>query len=55
LTILIGKISNKEKRQLQKIVANFLSLNLLTVEQVATSAGVFVDFVLSIQRQLSAK
>ncbi|MCU0451938.1 MAG: hypothetical protein MUC97_19175, partial [Bernardetiaceae bacterium] len=41
---------NKEKRQLQKSVANLLGLNLLTVEQIATSLGVSVDFVLSVQR-----
>jgi predicted transposase/invertase (TIGR01784 family) len=45
---------NIEKRQLHKSVANLLGLKLLTVEQIATSLGVSVDFVLSIQRQLSA-
>ncbi len=58
LEILIARNAesvNKEKRQLQKIVANFLGLNLLTVEQIATSAGVSVDFVLAVQRQLSSK
>ena len=57
LEILIARNAeavNKEKRQLQKMIANFLELNLLTVEQIATSAGVSVDFVLSVQRQLSA-
>lgn len=46
---------NKERRQLQKIIANLLELNLLTVEQIAASAGVSVDFVKSVQRELSAK
>ena len=57
LEILIARNAeavNKEKRQLQKMIANFLELNLLTVEQIATSAGVSVDFVKSVQRQLSA-
>ncbi len=54
LEILIARNAesvNKEKRQLQKMVANFLGLNLLTVEQIATSVGVSEDFVLSVQRQ----
>ncbi len=58
LEILIARNAeavNKEKRQLQKMIANFLELNLLTVEQIATSAGVSVDFVKSVQRQLPAK
>jgi hypothetical protein len=58
LEILIARNAesvNKEKRQLQKIVANLLSLNLLTVEQIATSTGISVDFVLSVQKQLSEK
>ena len=57
LEILIARNAeavNKEKRQLQKMIANFLELNLLTVEQIATSAGVSVDFVKSVQRQRSA-
>ena len=57
LEILIARNAeavNKEKRQLQKSVANLLGLNLLTVEQIATSLGTTVDFVKSVQRQLSA-
>ena len=56
LEILIARNAeavNKEKRQLQKSVTNLLALNLLTVEQIATSLGVSVDFVLTVQRQLS--
>ena len=56
LEILIARNAeavNKEKRQLQKSVANLLALNLLTVEQIATSLGVSVDFVLTVQRQLA--
>ena len=55
LEILIARNAeavNKEKRQLQKSVTNLLALNLLTVEQIATSLGVSVDFILSVQRQL---
>ena len=55
LEILIARNAeavNKEKRQLQKSVTNLLALNLLTVEQIATSLGVSVDLVLSVQRQL---
>jgi hypothetical protein len=58
LEILIARNAeavNKEKRQLQKSAANLLGLNLLTVEQIATSLGVSVDFILSVQRQLSVK
>jgi len=58
LEILIARNAeavNKEKRQLQKSAANLLGLNLLTVEQIASSLGVSVDFVLSVQRQLSDK
>jgi hypothetical protein len=58
LEILIARNAesvNKEKRQLQKIVANLLSLNLLTVELIATSTGIWVDFVLSVQKQLYEK
>jgi hypothetical protein len=58
LEILIARNAesvNKEKRQLQKIVANLLSLNLLTVELIATSTGISVDFVLSVQKQLYEK
>jgi predicted transposase/invertase (TIGR01784 family) len=58
LEILIARNAeavNKEKRQLQKMIANFLELNLLTVEQIAKSVGVSEDFVLSVQRQLSNK
>jgi hypothetical protein len=46
---------NKEKRQLQKSVSNLLSLNLLTIEQIATSLGTSVDFVKSVQQQLTVK
>ena len=56
LEILIARNAeavNKEKRQLQKMVANFLALNLLTIEQIATSVGVSEDFVLSVQQKLS--
>ncbi len=56
LEILIARNAeavNKEKRQLQKSVSNLLSLNLLTIEQIATSLGTSVDFVKSVQQQLS--
>ncbi len=58
LEILIARNAesvNKEKRQLEKSVANLLSLNLLTVEQIANSLSVKVDFVLSVQQKLSDK
>jgi predicted transposase/invertase (TIGR01784 family) len=58
LEILIARNAeavNKEKRQLQKMIANFLGLNLLTVEQIATSVGVSVDFVKSVQQQITGK
>jgi predicted transposase/invertase (TIGR01784 family) len=57
LEILIARNAeavNREKRQLQKSVSNLLSLNLLTIEQIATSLGTSVDFVKSVQRQLFA-
>jgi predicted transposase/invertase (TIGR01784 family) len=57
LEILIARNAeavNKEKRQMEKSITNLLSLNLLTVEQIATSLGVSVDIVLSVQRQLPA-
>jgi hypothetical protein len=58
LEILIARNAeavNKEKRQLQKSVSNLLSLNLLTIEQIATSLGTSVDFVKSVQQQLTGK
>ena len=58
LEILIARNAeavNKEKRQLQKSVSNLLSLNLLTIEQIATSLGTSVDFVKSVQQQLTVK
>lgn len=58
LEILIARNAesvNKEKRQLEKSVANLLSLNLLTIEQIANSLSVKVDFVLSVQQKLSDK
>ncbi len=57
LEILIARNAeavNKEKRQLQKSVSNLLGLNLLTVEQIATSLSTIIDFVKSVQRQQSA-
>jgi predicted transposase/invertase (TIGR01784 family) len=48
LEILIARNAeavNKEKRQLEKSVSNLLGLNLLTIEQIATSLGTSVDFV----------
>jgi predicted transposase/invertase (TIGR01784 family) len=58
LEILIARNAeavNKEKRQLQKSVSNLLGLNLLTIEQIATSLGTTVDYVKSVQRQLNGK
>ena len=58
LEILIARNAeavNKEKRLLQKSVANLLKLNLLTVEQIANSLSVSIDFVLSVKHQLSIK
>jgi len=58
LEILIARNAesvNKEKRQLQKSISNLLGLNLLTVEQIATSLGVSTDFVLSVQKQFAIK
>ena len=58
LEILIARNAeavNKEKRLLQKSVTNLLRLNLLTVEQIANSLSVSVEFVLSVQQQLSIK
>jgi predicted transposase/invertase (TIGR01784 family) len=53
LEILIARNAeavNKEKRTLQKSVANLLELNLLTIDQIATSLGTSVEFVKSVQR-----
>lgn len=58
LEILIARNAeaiNKERRQLQKMIANFLELNLLTIEQIATAAGVSVDFVKSVKQKLADK
>jgi predicted transposase/invertase (TIGR01784 family) len=58
LEILIARNAEavyQEKRQLQKVVANFLNLNLLTVEQIATSVGVSVEFVKTVQNQIASK
>ena len=52
LEILIARNAeavNKEKRQLKKAVNNLLKLNLLTDEQIATSLGVSIDFVLDVK------
>lgn len=58
LEILIARNAeaiNKERRQLQKMIANFLELNLLTIEQIATAVGVSVDFVKSVKQKLADK
>jgi hypothetical protein len=58
LEILIARNAeavNEERRKLRKAVISLLSLNLLTVEQIAISLDTTVEFVLEIQRQLSAK
>ncbi len=52
LEILIARNAeavNKEKRQFKKAVNNLLKLNLLTDEQIATSLGVSIDFVLDVK------
>jgi hypothetical protein len=46
---------NEEKRKLRQSITSLLSLNLLTVEQIAMSLDTTVDFVKSIQQQLPPK
>lgn len=58
LEILIARNAeavNQERRRLKKAVANLLSLNLLSVEQIATSLDTTTDFVKAVQQQITSK
>jgi predicted transposase/invertase (TIGR01784 family) len=58
LEILIARNAeavNQERRKLKKAVANLLSLNLLSVEQIATSLDTTADFVKAVQQQITGK
>lgn len=58
LEILIARNAeaiNEERRKLKKAVTSLLSLNLLSVEQIATSLDTTADFVKAVQQQITGK